>query len=159
MLPALPYTHVVITFGKTRHFITAMENSRLLTIGNGVLVKLGESTINTSTIAEILSLQDFYNATPDERPSNLQDFNAPPVPYVPFEKRAESNRFRLHGLLIGLKSYADKNPNGHIPKMLAGKIKEYERLYGPFDGTATLDEQFELEKIASSSAVGTAGQW
>ena len=132
MLPSLPSTHVVVTFSKTRHFITARENMALKNQPNGVLVQLGESTINTSSIAEILSLEDFYRSHPDERPAEPpQEFKVPREEYVPLDRQAERSKGRMGSLVRGLREYCSTPASGPNSKaMLAKAEMRYQELYG-----------------------------
>lgn len=155
MLPATPYSHVIITFNKSKYFITAAEHVQLSILGNGVLATMGDSTINTANIAEILTIDEFYRTHPDERPSELEEVRIEDVPKVPLEQQAQANRFRFHALLAGLKAYAEANPNGKGPKLFKDKIKLYESMYGPYDNKITMDEQFELDKIGVFSKEAT----
>lgn len=132
MLPSLPFTHVIVTFSKTRHFITAREQQALKSLPNGVLAEMGGSIINTSSIAEIVTVEDFYRSHPDERPTEAPpEFKVPRDEYVPLERQAERAETRMSGLVKGLREYCAKPEAGPNSKaMLERAEKRYIELYG-----------------------------
>ena len=132
MLPALPFTHVIITFSKTRHFITAREQMALKSLPNGVLAEMGGSVVNTSSISEILTVEDFYRSHPDERPAEPPpEFQIPREEYVPLERQAERSQNRMKGLLRGLREYCATPESGPNSKAMLEKAeKRYAELYG-----------------------------
>lgn len=154
MLPALPYTHVIITFNKTKHFITGPENTALSILGNGVLAKLGDSSINTSSIAEVLTIEDFYRAFPDERPEIIKEFEVSDAEAVPLDRQAERHEYAIRGLLAGMHLYAK---NHGMPKNTSDfdkAEKSYERLYGKKYEFTSEDEKRAVASLGELDSFG-----
>lgn len=126
MLPTIPFTHVVITFNKSKHFITKEEDVGLRMQPNGVLVKLGDSTINTSSISEILSLEDYYRLNPDERPQETNIFELPKEKEVSLESQIEGRERALRGLLASLAHFIE---NHGTNKYLAHEFERWKKSY------------------------------
>lgn len=131
MLPALPFTHVIITFNKTRHFITAAENAALSVLGNGVLAHLNGNSINTSSIAEVLTLEDFYRAFPDERPEEKNERIIPDHEAVPLDQQTARSERALRGLLSGMAHYIEHHGgNPYFMSELEKHKGTYKKRYG-----------------------------
>lgn len=102
---------VLITYAKTKYFITEKQYTTILSIGQGKIIKSGEFTINTSTIAEILPVEDYYQNNPKERPQHTNySFERPK--YTPETKMTKVRYLRaLNGMLKGVKKYIRQSGN------------------------------------------------
>ncbi len=61
-------THVVITFQRSKYFITAKQHEILLNADSSKIMNIGEATIRVSTIAEATTIEKYYQDHPKERP-------------------------------------------------------------------------------------------
>ena len=65
-------THVIVTFSKSHHFITALQEEKLRTIGLQDSFTVNGATIKASNIAEILPIATFYDMHPEKRPAGTE---------------------------------------------------------------------------------------
>ena len=75
--------YILITFTRSKYYITPKQAEDISKMGSNEKIILDGATINTSSIAEILSLEDYYNSHPEERPkSETPEFKPPEdIPY------------------------------------------------------------------------------
>ncbi len=125
------FTHAIIGFSKIHHLITDIEQSKLTKVSNGAIVDFGRFKMNTSDIAQILTLSDYYEQFPDKRPVDTRVFEPDPVPHVPVEKIAALHENALRGLVAGLAYYVEKHgatPNNMF--LFSKHKKTYQEQYG-----------------------------
>lgn len=91
--------YMLVTFKGTNIEISQKQENALKQQPANKLITLNGKTINTSDIAEILPLQDFYLQNPDKRPATeLKIFTAPEkVPYTK-AKRLRALESMLKGI-------------------------------------------------------------
>lgn len=125
------FTHVIVMFDKTHHFITSQENAHLARLNNGVRATFAGFTINTSAISQILTVSDFYTAYPDERPSQLREYVLPPEEVIPLDRQAERSEKALRGLLAGILVYGENHGSSDaLQAMMKPKMDKYREFYG-----------------------------
>ena len=126
----VPKTHVIITFSKTKHFITSAQNETLKHLRDGDSIDLDGSRIRASTISVIMPIQEYYQNFPDQRPAEpakeliIHDD-------APIEKKAERSERSLRGLIAGMTMYVENHDAGPGVKAEIKKHSaRYETLYG-----------------------------
>ncbi len=63
-------THVIITFSKSHHFITQKQNDWLVNQGRDIKFTVDGNSITTNNIAEILTIEKYYETYPDKQVKN-----------------------------------------------------------------------------------------
>ena len=63
-----PKSHVIMTWNKTEHFITQKQHNIVINLGLQDKIIVDGNLIFGKSIAEILTLDNFYKNFPDKRP-------------------------------------------------------------------------------------------
>lgn len=105
-------TNAIITYTKSHHLLTQLENSRLQSVGMNDWFKTDSGTlIRGSNIAEIMTIREYYAKFPEKAPDETQEFIAPPrEEYVGLEKMVGRSHIPSHGLLKGFQRYCAEHP-------------------------------------------------
>jgi len=101
-------THVVVTFNKSKHLITEQQYQVFLKSGSNRRINIGSAIINTSTIAEIMELEEYYNQNKNER-KTYNNYTNPEIP-KPATYSKSRHQIRLKSMRDGfLKGVSDRN--------------------------------------------------
>lgn len=116
-------THVIITFSKSHHFITSKQNDWLIRQGKDVKFTVEGSSVTTNNIAEILTIQKYYETFPDKQPKTYgQPYSEQePITFDGVVSQAE-RAFKLERLLIGMRRTA--NPNNPLLRKIEMRVAE-----------------------------------
>lgn len=110
-------THVIITHAGSHYFITSVQNDNLGLIGLGDFFELDGNKIKGSSIAEVMSLAQYYETYPEKRPAPKFEDG-----FKKYEKLSQSviKTSSVNGLvqlMKGLKIFIDEyhDETGRIP--------------------------------------------
>jgi len=104
-------THVAITFSKTKHYLTTLQNEKLKTLGDKERLILGNSFLRISSISEILPLSDYYKSHPKERPQydNIKKFPDLPKSVTWSESKSKEKQIKMmEQMIIGITKFIDR---------------------------------------------------
>lgn len=106
------YTHVIITFTKAHHFITNVEHDLLRSLGAREIFETADGNqINASNIAEIMTVEKYYDTFPDKSGVKVQD-NFPHEEFKGYSGIIDSTgKTALNSLVKGFKKHGkESNP-------------------------------------------------
>lgn len=141
--------YVILQHNKAVEFIDE-KTMELMTAGmvqgaKGMKRKDG-TFLPFSSIADTLTLDQYYAKYPDARPSlerTAEQIAAERDKYKPIEFQASKRQKAYRGLLQGLKKFIDENGKpAKALKIYTDKLADYKRLFGG------KDDRSDLEKIA-----------
>jgi len=138
MLSTEVKTYVIRFKDNSKQFITtAQEEAFWNAQAQGAKgIKIDGAYIDFAMVGRLLSVEQYYEAYPDERPEEpVKEWVAPKDEYVPIEKQAEQSKEMFQGMLKGLKALIEKEQKkGNTPKhaiaMFNDKVLRYKQKYG-----------------------------
>ncbi len=92
-------SHVIITFTKSHHFITQKQHDSLINMGQHTQIIVDGNIIRTSNIAEIISMEKYYETYPERKPNNYGQ----PYPEVKGNVFTRASKNGKERFLIGLR--------------------------------------------------------
>lgn len=108
-LTTKPKTHVIITWTKSHHFITAGQQQALVNLSADQFIEIDGNKLRGSTIAEVLTMEKYRETYPDKVPYN---YGQPPTPlpdvplpniYKTIDQKMNERKSWLEAGLRGLK--------------------------------------------------------
>lgn len=129
--------YIIVFFDKSKLWITQGDYDVLQAAysdPDAKMVQLGSSTYNLSGIDKILTMEEFYEAYPDQRPDPLSSKNFEKPDDVPDYRGEKLSRNGLASMIKGMQGAIEEfRANGHEPVKAIGEqaklIKKYERQY------------------------------
>lgn len=137
-LNADPKTHVVITHSQAHYHITSKQNDKLVHVGLDDLFVVDGNKIKGSSIAEVMTMQKYYETYPEKVPAPVTTYDSGPLSQLPDFR---SEKLSQRGLLLMIKgikiSIAEFKQWGHQPNKAEALLKEaedtYRRRYGKLE--------------------------
>lgn len=131
-------THVIITYTKSHHFITAGQQAALVNLSGDQFIEIDGNKIRGSSIAEIMTMEKYRETYPEKAPYN---YGQPPTPLPPdarilyksVEQKMSERKSWLEAGLRGLKKAqakfrAEGRPSPNCDEMirrLEKKIQDF----------------------------------
>lgn len=104
-----PITQVIIFHDGSKKFITEPQASLIFQVSAGQTKSITTPNlgmITFSSIAKIISIDDFYEQYPEQRPEYRQEWKEQPVePYQTLEEQALATERGRNGLIKGLEQF------------------------------------------------------
>ncbi len=117
-------THYIITYTGSHYGITAQQENKLQTMKSTSKLDIDGNTVIVSSIAEVMTREQYYKTFPDKRPPSLdiyKDQEGMGMEGIISASRKDA----LKGLFKGLNSYinSDKYQGTKAPIELRNKIQ------------------------------------
>jgi hypothetical protein len=133
MLTTEVKTNVIIFHDKSKKMITNTQ-AQIIFKESGTEKKsilIDGSLITFSSISKVLTLEEFYNEYPTEKPNIVPEWKETATDYRPLSDVASGNPKWLKGLIKGLKQYITENPESpKAMEMLKKFVTTYRQRYG-----------------------------
>lgn len=119
------HTHAIITYAKTHYLLTAEQEQKLRDVKSTSKFVIDGSMIMGSNIAEVMTIQKYYETYPDKRPQITDRFKGlPDLGFGGVIKLAKGDA--LKGMIKGLKNYinSDRYQGGKEPLELLKQMED-----------------------------------
>ena len=131
MLPAIQSTHIILFHDKSKKYISKKAYDVIMSqiMGGVEKLNIGGNLISFSSIAKILSLEEYQKEYPQETPMKLNEFK-----FENTEKTETTHKQGLEGIIKGLNKYiSSKDYRGterplELLKQMENKLKVYANL-------------------------------
>ncbi|MBU0879878.1 hypothetical protein KKH00_03665 [Patescibacteria group bacterium] len=102
-------THAIITFTKSHHLITAEQELMLRGLDLGREIEVDGNRIKANNIAEILTIEKYYETYPDKRVAEVPLFKSLPEPILSEDQIKIKQVKRLRLMIRGINKYIAGN--------------------------------------------------
>ncbi len=110
-------THAIITFTGGHYFITNQQNEILKQLNLSGNINLGEAIIHCRNIAEIMSIEKYYETYPEKKlTQNYKDFTGLCETTRGFSE--ERRKRALQNIILGFKKFKDGEMIENAKQML-----------------------------------------
>lgn len=128
-------THVIITYTKSHHFITARQRDALVNLSSDQFIEIDGNQIRGSSIAEVMTVEKYRETYPEKIPTHYGQPYSPnyevPLPnvYKTLEQKMNERKSFLEAGLRGLKKaqsslQASGRPTPNCDKLIADVEKK-----------------------------------